>query len=59
MLNSLYMRVALDWDFLERVIGNSVQHVDEFQKLLFIFWKKTRDEVHAVSLRVFLGGPAD
>jgi hypothetical protein len=49
MLNSLYMRVALDWPFLDRVIGESVVHVDEFQGWLYHFWKRTRDEIYAVS----------
>lgn len=49
ILNSLYMRVSLDWPFLDRVIGESVVHVDEFQQWLYHFWKKTRDETFAVS----------
>lgn len=48
MLNSLYMRVSLDHKFLDKVIGGSVIQVDEFQHLLWFFWKKSRNDTYAV-----------
>jgi hypothetical protein len=53
MLNALYMRVSLDWEFLDKVIGQSVRHVDEFQGWLYHFWKRNREEVYAVSLFLY------
>jgi hypothetical protein len=50
MLNSLYMRVSLDHKFLDKVIGGSVIQVDEFQHLLWFFWRKSRNDAYAVCL---------
>jgi len=47
--NALYARIALDWDFLDRVMGGSVAKVDEFQGELWRGWKSIRDELVQVS----------
>jgi glutathione synthase len=47
--NALYARVALDWEFLDRVMGGSVSLVDEFQGALWNGWKKIRGEIAQVS----------
>ncbi|RSH94834.1 hypothetical protein EHS25_004640 [Saitozyma podzolica] len=43
--NALYARVALDWEFLDRVMGGSVSLVDEFQGALWNGWKKIREDI--------------
>lgn len=43
--NALYARVALDWEFLDRVMGGSVAKVDDFQGELWRGWKGIRDEL--------------
>ncbi|WVF69870.1 glutathione synthetase [Kwoniella sp. CBS 6097] len=43
--NALYARIALDWEFLDRVMGGSVSKVDEFQGELWRGWKKVREEL--------------
>jgi len=47
--NALYARVALDWQFLDRVMGGSVAKVDDFQGELWRGWKSIRDEIVQVS----------
>lgn len=42
--NALYARVALDWAFLDRVMGQVAQ-VDEFQAELWFRWKSIRDDL--------------
>ncbi|WVR04500.1 glutathione synthetase [Kwoniella sp. DSM 27419] len=54
MYNALYARIALDWEFLDRVMGGSVSKVDTFQGELWRGWKKVRDElVQDVQLGIF------
>jgi hypothetical protein len=48
--NALYARIALDWEFLDRVMGGSVSKVDSFQGELWRGWKMVRDELVQVSL---------
>jgi hypothetical protein len=48
--NALYARIALDWDFLDRVMGGSVAKVDSFQGELWRGWKQVRDELVQVWL---------
>ncbi|WVQ83241.1 glutathione synthetase [Cryptococcus sp. DSM 104549] len=43
--NALYARIALDWAFLDRVMGGSVSKVDEFQGELWRGWKQVREEL--------------
>lgn len=43
--NALYARIALDWDFLDRVMGGSVSKVDSFQGELWRGWRRVRDEL--------------
>ncbi|WVQ97915.1 glutathione synthetase [Kwoniella sp. CBS 9459] len=43
--NALYARIALDWDFLDRVMGGSVSKVDDFQGELWRGWKEVREEL--------------
>ncbi|OCF42353.1 glutathione synthetase [Kwoniella heveanensis CBS 569] len=43
--NALYARIALDWEFLDRVMGGSVSKVDEFQGELWRGWKRVREEL--------------
>lgn len=44
----MYARIALDWDFLDRVMGG-VAKVDGFQGELWRGWKKVREELVQVS----------
>lgn len=46
--NALYARIALDWQFLDRVMGG-VAKVDSFQGELWRGWKKVREELVQVS----------
>lgn len=46
--NLLYARIALDWEFLDEVMG-SVSEVDDFQGELWRGWKKIRQELVQVS----------
>ena len=48
--NALYARIALDWEFLDRVMGGSVSKVDSFQGELWRGWRSVRDEL--VQVRV-------
>lgn len=50
MYNALYARVALDWGFLDRVMGG-VAKVDSFQGELWRGWKKVREELVQVSYK--------
>lgn len=43
--NALYARIALDWEFLDRVMGGSVSKVDDFQGELWRGWKSVRDQL--------------
>ncbi|KIR43083.1 glutathione synthetase [Cryptococcus deuterogattii 99/473] len=43
--NALYVRIALDWEFLDRVMGGSVSKVDDFQGELWRGWKSVRDQL--------------
>ncbi|KAK8849378.1 glutathione synthetase [Kwoniella newhampshirensis] len=43
--NALYARIALDWEFLDRVMGGSVSKVDTFQGELWRGWRQVRDEL--------------
>ncbi|WVO16558.1 glutathione synthetase [Cryptococcus depauperatus] len=43
--NALYARIALDWQFLDRVMGGSVSKVDDFQGELWRGWKSIRDDL--------------
>jgi len=52
--NALYARIALDWEFLDRVMGGSVSKVDSFQGELWRGWRRIREELVQVGLR-FLG----
>jgi len=54
--NALYARIALDWEFLDRVMGGSVSKVDSFQGELWRGWRRIREELVQVGLR-FLGVP--
>ncbi|ODO07992.1 glutathione synthetase [Cryptococcus amylolentus CBS 6273] len=45
LYNALYARIALDWEFLDRVMGGSVSKVDDFQGELWRGWKAVRDEL--------------
>ena len=45
MYNALYARIALDWEFLDRVMGGSVSKVDSFQGELWRGWKNVREEL--------------
>lgn len=49
MYNTIYARIALDWDFLDRVMGGSVSKVDSFQGELWRGWKRVRDELIQVA----------
>lgn len=49
LYNALYARIALDEQFLDRVMGGSVSKVDSFQGELWRGWKKIRDELVQVS----------
>ncbi|WWD19999.1 glutathione synthetase [Kwoniella shandongensis] len=52
--NALYARIALDWEFLDRVMGGSVSKVDTFQGELWRGWRQVRDElVQPIQLGVF------
>lgn len=42
--NALYARVALDWEFIDRVMSQ-VAEVDEFQKELWERWRGIREEI--------------
>jgi glutathione synthase len=61
LYNALYARVALDWAFLDRVMGGSVSRVDTFQGELWRGWKRIREEVSQVRERAtqWFGGDAD
>ena len=48
--NVLYARVALDWEFLDRVMGGSVSKVDSFQGELWRGWRKVREELVQVTV---------
>jgi hypothetical protein len=45
LYNALYARIALDWEFLDRVMGGGVARVDEFQGELWRGWKSVREEL--------------
>lgn len=49
LYNALYARIALDWEFLDRVMGGSVAKVDSFQGELWKGWKAVRDDLVQVS----------
>jgi len=49
LYNALYARIALDWEFLDRVMGGSVAKVDSFQGELWRGWKGVREELVQVS----------
>jgi len=49
--NALYARIALDWEFLDRVMGGSVSKVDSFQGELWRGWRRIREELVQVGLR--------
>ncbi|ORY29749.1 glutathione synthase [Naematelia encephala] len=52
--NALYARVALDWEFLDRVMGGSVSKVDTFQGELWRGWRQVREElVQPIQLGIF------
>ncbi|KAK4686189.1 glutathione synthase, partial [Tremellales sp. Uapishka_1] len=52
--NALYARIALDWNFLDRVMGGSVSKVDTFQGELWRGWKMVREElVQPLQLGIF------
>lgn len=54
--NFLYSKIALDDQFLERVIGGSVVKVDEFQRGLWDVWNRCRqNDISQVSLRKDFG----
>ncbi|UZJ51042.1 hypothetical protein CBS101457_000362 [Exobasidium rhododendri] len=44
LYNDLYSRIAVDDDFLKRVIGGNVILVDDFQKNLWEIWQKIKQE---------------
>ena len=44
LYNALYAKVASDTEFLERVIGQEVIKVDEFQRGLYNIWTRVRQE---------------
>ena len=45
LYNALYARIALDWEFLDRVMGGSVSKVDSFQGELWRGWRGVREEL--------------
>ena len=45
LYNALYARIALDWEFLDKVMGGSVAKVDDFQGELWRGWRRVRDEL--------------
>lgn len=49
--NALYARIALDWAFLDRVMGGSVAKVDDFQGELWRGWKSVREDLVQVRKR--------
>lgn len=49
--NALYVNVARDTGFLDRVMGGSVSKVDEFQGELWRAWKGCREDLVQVSPR--------
>jgi hypothetical protein len=55
LYNALYARIALDEEFLDRVMGGSVSKVDTFQGELWRGWKQIRDELVQVSCRFACG----
>lgn len=48
--NALYARIAIDWEFLDRVMGGSVSRVDAFQGELWRGWRKVRNELVQVNI---------
>lgn len=50
ILNSLYMRIAVDHAFLSKVFEGSVNHVDPWQNWLYYYYRHCRKFPNAVSL---------
>jgi hypothetical protein len=49
ILNSLYMRIALDEEFLAKVFEDSVNHVDPWQNWLYYYYRHCQKFPNAVS----------
>lgn len=45
LYNALYARIALDWEFLDKVYGESIAKVDTFQGGLWNGWRRIREEL--------------
>lgn len=54
LYNALYARVALDWEFIDRVM-EKVAPVDEFQAELWGRWKAIREEIKVTQVSWALG----
>ena len=55
ILNSLYLRVAMDESFLARVFEGSVNHVDPWQNWLYYYYRHCTEYPNAVSLKTIPG----
>lgn len=58
LYNVLYARVALDWDFLDRIM-KQVAPVDDFQAELWNRWKAIREEITATQVSGGLGSTVE
>lgn len=53
ILNALYMRIALDEEFLAKVFEESVNHVDPWQNWLYYYYRHCQRFPNAVSRRLY------